>query len=168
MKNFFKTLTIVLVMVLGANFSSKAQFNFGGNLGYFAELVSGGYNNPYLQVKAGYLINEQINVRADFTYGFPKKDDWGFSYNITQFMVGASYWLEAGNGGYVYPMASLGSISYRVEGFSLSEFAINLGGGLLFPMGDNLLLGGEASFGLPMGIADARIMVGADVRYVLW
>ncbi len=172
MKNFFKTFVLAILMVGGILMpkESNAQVNFGGNVGYFT-FFSGGYGNPYLQLKGGYLINDAINIRADFMYGFPKKVNEGifgtYTENIMQFAVGVSYWIETPSNARIYPLLSIGNLSYRVFGVGIGEFAMNIGGGALFPVSDNLYLGGEMTFGLPIGLFSSRIAAGLDVRYVL-
>lgn len=166
---------IILVAVatlvsLAAFGQSRFAVGAGASYAFDPELLG-------ITLKGQYNVTEQIRPEASFTYFFEKNNvkSWAFDANF-------QYLFDLGTVN-VYPLAGLSYIHYSIDvpnmpvsysdeieivgGNSTSDgkLGINLGGGVEYPISENLSLAAELKLCLNKLYGDSSIVLGLGVTY---
>ena len=164
---------IILVAVatlvsLAAFGQSRFAVGAGASYAFDPELLG-------ITLKGQYNVTEQIRPEASFTYFFEKNNvkSWAFDANF-------QYLFDLGTVN-VYPLAGLSYIHYSIDvpnmpvsyndeieivgGNSTSDgkLGINLGGGVEYPISENLSLGAELKLCLNKLYGDSSLVLGLGV-----
>ena len=131
-------MSAIMALASTAMFAQKGATYVGANVNYG---MHSDYKNFGVGVKAQYEFLQNVRAEASFNYFF-KKDNismWDLNLN-------AHYVFHVGGVG-IYPLAGLCVVGSKVEGFDgNTDLGYNLGGGVEFPIGNNVKLNFEAKY----------------------
>lgn len=139
MKKFLMAACMMLMSV--AAFAQQGETAVGVNLNYG---MHSDYKNFGLGAKVQYEFIDNVRAEAAFNYFF-KKD------NLSQWEVDLNvHYLFPIGGVKIYPLAGLSLLNSKVsyKGFSSSDsdFGLNLGGGVEFPIAEKLKANAEVKY----------------------
>lgn len=133
----------------GIAFGSKSKIDDSGS-GFGMGINIGGE----------YLVSDQISVAPSYTFFFKSEQNDGFgstaSNQFSSFNLDGRYYFGDGDM-QLYALAGLSFASNKIEqtggGFAISgkssKTGLNLGAGLMYPMGDALFLNGQVKYNTP-------------------
>ena len=136
MKNLMKTIG-ALLMIITFTQNSNAQTSVGGGLTFFNHKGGSDFG---LNLKAGFGLNETMEISPSFNYYFVD--------GYTAFDINADFHYLFGDEGSFrfYPLAGVNFYRSSTNGFSNSEIQLSIGGGIKYPLNDNMNLFGEGKY----------------------
>jgi outer membrane protein X len=171
MKNFFKVAVLAIALTtisITANAQTKGDMSAGAK---FALGTGDGWSNMGFGANFRYNVTDPLRLEASFTY-FLKKNfitQWDASVN--------AHWLfRVGEKVNVYPLAGIGILNTGVNldlgldefglgdmSTSVSDFAVNLGGGVDFFLTESVYINAELKY---MIAAGGRLFLSAGVGFM--
>lgn len=155
MKKLFFSIVVILFTTFNS-YSQQGEKSVGINVVYGTEI-----KNVGVGARFNYGITDEIRLAPNFNY-FIKKD----GLSGLEFNADAHYLFEVAPEFKIYPLAGLTCTSWRfswgdafkgLEEYGIevdktssttTKFGINLGGGLVYSLSDNIDLGVEAKYSL--------------------
>ncbi|MDN5202984.1 outer membrane beta-barrel protein [Fulvivirgaceae bacterium BMA10] len=147
--------------IIEANGQGKGDITVGGGLAFRTLSFSGVGDVPSfigINARGSYQISDNIILAPDLTFFFPKTEGT-FDWNIFEFNANGNYlFTSTGEGLQLYALAGLNftRVKYDFEGiggfggfggsFSDTNVGFNLGGGLNYPINDNVAPFAELKF----------------------
>lgn len=134
-----KNQLLAVVFLLFSGQFVSAQISAGGGLSFGSEIETVGLN-----LRGGYVIENQFNVGMDFNFFAPKKSGPA-KVGWVGVNVNAAYWFQATDELTLYPLVGLNISSIRATANYLgatssnrqTEIGLNLGGGVMYKI-DNI------------------------------
>jgi len=181
MKKFFSILACTCFFAFGA--MSQEQGQIGASLGLAfgseAGLNDDGEQSGGLGINVGfeYFVTDVISVAPSFTYFFGEEVEApGFrvSYNLSAINIDGRYYFLTDDlkvYGLIGPSILIASSESTFDNFfgqtittedSDSEFGINIGGGIVYPIADNLGLGAQLKYQTPY---DGQLVLNGGLTY---
>lgn len=168
-------LIIGLVLAFSTNgFAQTDELEIGGGLvlstGALNDFASNSsVDNTFgLKIDGAYAFDEQWRGAADFTFYFPEKES-GVKVTVWELNFNAHYLITEENDLKIYGLGGLNITNVDIDidgstaGNSESEFGLNLGGGLQYPV-DFADVFGELKFAGIGGDADQLVFT-AGLRF---
>jgi len=172
MKRIISTLIVVVGVILFGNntlYAQSGDLKLGGGLVLSTGAVDNGGdldNTIGLKVDGVYEIDENWRAGGDFTFYFPDEEG-NTDLTVWELNFNAHYIFYQENDLMAYGIGGLNITSINIDtqfgDNSESEFGLNLGGGIEYPL-DFANLFGELKFGGIGGDAD-QFVFGAGLRF---
>lgn len=177
MKKLLLTAALVAIFGFAASAQEQGEIRVGAGIaaGTRASVdTDNGESKLGLGINFGaeYLITDAISIAPSYTSYFKTDFGGGVSSSFSELNIDARYYFgESG----VYGLVGFGSVTAKAEalGFSVSssESGINIGGGIMLPLSDNLYANGQLKYNT-VKIADAadaegkgQIVINLGVAY---
>lgn len=182
MKKLLSSLSLCLLLIGGLSAQGEGQLNVNGGLAIGTEAgisddgdASLGFG---LNLGGEYFVTDIISVAPSYTYFFKDEiDEAGFSASIRLSALnfdGRYYFLteEVNVYGLLGGSILFGKFEREVDLFGFrqsiedtdSEFGINIGGGLVYPLEDNFSLGGQVKY---QTAGDGQLVFNASLIYAI-
>lgn len=167
---FISAVCIAMIALFSTSKTQAQDNNFLAGIGvaYGSDISSIGFS-----AKGVYLINDQWEAGASFTYFLPKTT-LGFDLNWYSFDVDAHYVFSSENKTTFYGLGGINVLmvstpSYSFGGYSTpsgsdTNFGLNLGAGTRYGLSDSLSLVGEAKYTIASG---GYFQIGAGILFAL-
>lgn len=177
MKRIFTTGLLIIGLLIAFNTSGFAQtdeLEIGGGLvlstGALDDFASNSsVDNTFgLKIDGAYAFDEKWRGAADFTFYFPEEES-GVKVTVWELNFNAHYLITEENDLKIYGLGGLNITNVDIDidgpatGNSESEFGLNLGGGLQYPV-DFADVFGELKFAGIGGDAD-QLVFAAGLRF---
>ena len=131
MKKFLFIFSLMLIST--ASFAQQGTTTWGAHFDYFLDTP----NNPGIGVSIGHEFVDNVRGVAEFDYLFKNKGASGWNINVN-----AEYLFSIQNILTVYPIAGMNVLGWSGDE-STSKLGLNLGGGIEYPVSNNIILKAE-------------------------
>lgn len=170
-----KTTTIITAVCIAllTFVTTKVQAQDSKVLAGVAAVYGSEIGSLGVSAKGVYLINDQWEAAASFTYFLPKKT-FGFDLNWYSFDVDAHYVFSLKEEVTFYGLGGLNALmvstsGFNIEGFSApsssqTNFGLNLGAGTRYGLSKSMTLVGEAKYTIASG---GFFQIGAGILFAL-
>ncbi|WP_343330121.1 hypothetical protein [Polaribacter staleyi] len=152
-----KVLFIAALALLGfSNVNAQEKGDFSGFAGLTYPLTSGA--DLGINVGVEYLFTDVIAVAPSFSYYFTE------DVTSTVINIDGRYYLGGDESLKYFGLAGISFSSVKFEGFSVSDTGINVGGGLIYGLSENLGLIAQLKYG-SVGAGALEPMVGVNFNF---
>ena len=182
MKKLASSIFFVMLLICGLSAQEEGQLNLNAGLAIGTEAGIDDNGNGSLgfgfNLGGEYFVTDIISVAPSYTYFFKDEiDEGGFnaSFRLSALNFDGRYYFlteEVNVYGLLGASLLFGKFESEVNFFGVrssvedtdSEFGINIGGGLVYPLDDSFSLGGQVKY---QTAGDGQLVFNASLIYAL-